>query len=905
MGTQSITHPPRSLRAPIRIALLFLFALISPLTAIAQTSSLSVPLLLPSAIVFDAAGNLYIAETANHVIRKIDTTGNITTIAGTGTQGFSGDNGPATSATLDSPQGLALDAANLYIADTHNHRIRKLVLATGTITTIAGTGTPGFSGDNALATSAQLDLPTALALDANNNLYLADTHNHRIRNIDATTGIITTIAGTGTQGFSGDSAPATSAAIDSPTGLALDASNNLYLADTHNHRIREITAATGIITTIAGTGAPGFSGDTAAATAATLALPHGLIIDAAGNLYLADTQNHRIRRIDATTGIITTAAGDGTQTFAGDGGPATSASLDTPRATAISPATLLTLADTGNQRIRQLTAAPAPATTIQTLAGLGLTTPGALTLNVPSVITYGTGQLIATLAATTSATGTITFLDKTTTLGTAPLTANTATFPTTNLPAGLHTVTATYAGDQTHLAAQSPAITLTITPQQMTATVAPITVLYGQPIPSISATLTGILPQDASNVSATFTTTAGTLSPAGTYPITATLTGPAAGNYAIAPISATLTIKPAPALVTLNNLDATPSAGSSITLTAHVATTTSGSPTGSVTLLDGTTTLFTTPLSATGDAVFTIPSIAEGAHSFTAVYNGTSNFTPTTSAPQLITVGTGPGATSDFALTPTGTTTQTIPSGSSANYTFTVQLQGNMSSPITLAATGLPNLAKASFNPPIVPPGSTSNSVTLTIATPNTTASISSRPRHSSVTWAFLSLPIALFTLRRQNSRNAIKLAALTLFSATLLLTTGCGDRISTADSLSSHRKNLQHHRHRNSHHPNRQHPPTLRNSYPAPRTATVKTSDKSGCPILFSLIEKGGVSSESETALPQVTANLDVPNITLRVYPGPSNRNRKNTTTPAKNTRAILIPGSRFTSGTRSVAAT
>ncbi len=782
MGTQSITHPPRSRRAPIRIVLLTALVLTSSLAAGAQTSSLTVPLILPSAIVFDATGNLYIAETASHVIRKIDTTGNITTIAGTGIQGFSGDNGPASSATLDSPQGLALDTANLYIADTHNHRIRKLVFATGTITTIAGTGTQGFSGDNAAATTAQLDLPTALALDTNNNLYFADTGNHRIRKISAN-GVITTIAGTGTQGFSGDNALATSTAIDSPTGLALDSNNNLYFADTHNHRIRKITAATGIITTIAGTGAPGFSGDTAAATSATLALPHGITIDPAGNLYLADTQNHRIRRIDATTGIITTVAGDGTQTFAGDGGPAIAASLDTPRATAVSPSTLLTLADTGNQRIRQLTAAPAPATTIQTIAGLGLTTPGALTLTAPSVIAYGTGQLTATLAATTTATGTITFLDKTTTLGTASLTANTATFPTTNLPAGLHTLTATYAGDQTHLAAQSPAITITITPHQLTATVAPINILYGQPIPGISATLTGILQQDASNVSATFTTTASTLSPAGTYPITATLTGPAAGNYAIAPTVATLTIKPAPVLVTLSNLVAPPSAGSSITLTAHVATTTSGTPTGSVTLLDATTTLFTTPLSATGDAVFTIPSITEGAHSFTAVYNGTSNFTPTTSAPQLITVGTGPGTTSDFALTPTGTTTQTILSGSSANYTFTVQLQGNMSSPITLAATGLPNLAKASFNPPIVPPGSTSNSVTLTIATPNTTAS-NSRPCHSPVTWAFLSLPIALFGLRCRNSRKAIKLATLTLFSATLLFATGCGDRISTADSL-------------------------------------------------------------------------------------------------------------------------
>jgi sugar lactone lactonase YvrE len=793
MGTQSITHPPLTSHAPLRIALLLLLSLASTFSAPAQTpsvSALTVPLVLPSAIVFDSSGNLYFAETGNHVIRKIDTTGNITTIAGTGSQGFSGEPGPATSAALDSPQGLALDAAkNLYIADTHNHRIRKLNLTTGTLTTIAGT-TPGFSGDMASATSAQLNLPTALAVDASNNLYLADTGNHRIRRITATTGIITTIAGTGTQGFSGDTGPAISAAIDSPTGLALDAAHNLYLADTHNHRIRKITAVTGIITTIAGTGTQGFSGDTAAATSATLTLPHGITLDPAGNLYLADTANHRIRRIDVTTGIITTVAGDGTQAFAGDGGPAIAASLDSPRNPAVSPSTLLTLSDTGNQRIRQLTAAPAPATTINTIGGIGVTAPGVLTLTAPAVIPYGTGQLTATLASTPNASGAITFQDTTdattgttSTVGAATLTANTATLPTSTLPAGHHILTATYAGDQTHSSVQSPAFALTITKRQLNATITPTTLLYGQSVPGISGTLIGILPQDASSLSATFTTAATTFSPAGTYPITATLTGPAAGNYDIPSPVATLTINPATTLITLSNLIATATTGSSITLPAHVASTTSGIPTGSVTLLDGSLTLFTTPLSAAGDAGFTIPSITQGAHSFTALYAGSTNFTPSVSAPQLLTGGTGPPTNPDFALTPTGTTTQTIPSGSSADYTFTVQLQGNMSSPITLAATGLPNLAKASFNPPTVPPGSTSNAFTLTIATPNTTAS-NTRPLPSPITWALLSLPIAVFTLRSRHSPRAIKLFTIALLSVTLLLATGCGDRISTADAL-------------------------------------------------------------------------------------------------------------------------
>jgi sugar lactone lactonase YvrE len=785
MGTQSITRPPPSSRAPLWFALLLLLALASSLRAPAQTSALTIPLILPSAVVFDAGGNLYFAETANHVIRKVDTTGLITTIAGSAAEGFSGDNGPATSATLDSPQGLGLDTAgNLYIADTHNHRIRKLSLLTGTLTTIAGT-TSGFSGDNAAAVAAQLNLPTALAIDASGNIYLADTGNHRIRRISATTGIITTIAGTAAQGFSGEAGPATSASIDSPTGLALDAIGNLYLADTHNHRIRRIDATTGIITTIAGTGTPGYSGDATAGTTAALALPHGISIDASGNLYVADTENDRIRRIDATTGLITTVAGDGTQNFSGDNGPAIAASLDTPRATTLSPANLVTLADTGNQRIRQLEAAPAPATIIRTIAGLGITTPGALTLTAPSVIAYGTGQLTATISSTTPATGSITFLDTTgatTTLGTATLAANIATLPTTSLAAGLHNLTATYAGDQTHVSAQSLTLAVTINPQQITAAVVPITLLYGQTIPNISGTLTGILAQDASNLSATFTTTATALSPAGTYPITATLTGTSAGNYAIASPPTPLIINPAPTLITLSNLIANATTGSSITLTTHVTTTTSGSPTGVVTLLDGGIFLFTAPLSATGDAVFSIPSITQGAHSFTALYNGSTNFMPSTSSPQLITVGIGTPTSPDFALNATGTTTQTIVSGTAASFTFAVQLQGAMSSPITLAATGLPNLATASFNPPTLPPGASSNAFTLTIVTPNTTAFENGRSHPA--TWAFLLCPIAALVLRPRHRRLFAKLFLIALIAIPMLFASGCGDRISTADSL-------------------------------------------------------------------------------------------------------------------------
>ena len=783
MGKRSFTPYIQRARVPLRIALILLLALNS-FGAQAQTvSAITVPLLLPSAIVFDPAGNLYIAETANHVIRKVDTNGNITTIAGTGTQGFSSISGPASTAQLDSPQGLALDTANnLYIADTHNHVIRKLNLTTGILTTIAGTGAPGFSGDNGSATSAQLDLPTALALDAKNNLYLADTRSHRIRRIDATTDLITTIAGNGTQGFSGDNAPATAASIDSPTGLALDASNNLYLADTHNHRIRRIDAITGLITTIAGTGSLGYSGDNAQAATAALALPHGLTLDAAGNLYLADTANNRIRRIDAITGIITTVAGNGTQGFSGDNATATVAALDTPRDATFSPGSLLTLADTGNQRIRQL----AQSSSLQTTAGLGVTTPGALTLTAPSVIAYGSGSITATLATSTPATGLVTFLDTvsaaTVTLAAIPVVSTTATLNISTLPAGLHNITATYAGDQTHSSAQSPTFALTITPRQLRAALAPATLLYGQPIPGITGTLTGVLPQDAPNLTTTFTTTAAPLSPAGTYPFAASLSGSAAGNYALTLTPASLTINPAPTQITLTDLlatGATLTPGAPLTLTSHVATTTSGQPAGTVTLLDGAVQILTSPVSPTGDSTFTTSSLAQGVHTLTALYSGDANFTRSASTPALITIGTGSTPTADFTLSATGNTTQTVVSGSSASFTFAVQFQGNLASPITLAAAGLPNLATASFNPAYLPPGATPN-FTLTIATPNTTAL--QRGPASSIYWALLLFPAAGLVLRPRNSRSKMTLLSFAMVSLTLTLCSGCGDRINTAN---------------------------------------------------------------------------------------------------------------------------
>ena len=339
-------------------------------------SATATSLFFPSGVAVDAAGNLLIADTNNARIRRVDgATGIISTVAGNGAFGFIGDGGPATAASLNFPSRVALDAAgNLLIADTSNHRIRRVDGATGIITTVAGSGFANrFSGDGGPATGASLNAPSGVALDAAGNLFLSDRNNQRIRRVDAASGIITTVAGNGIAGFGGDGGPATSASLNAPSGVALDAAGNLLIVDTNNARIRRVDAATGIITTVAGNGGFGFSGDDGPATSASLNAPSGVALDAAGNLLIADTNNARIRRVDAASGIITTVAGNGIAGFGGDGGPATSASLDAPSGVALDAADNLLIADQSNQRIRRVDGATGMITTIagNGIAGFG------------------------------------------------------------------------------------------------------------------------------------------------------------------------------------------------------------------------------------------------------------------------------------------------------------------------------------------------------------------------------------------------------------------------------------------------------------------------------------------------------------------------------------------------------
>ena len=281
--------------------------------------------------------------------------GTITTVAGNGTAGFSGDGGLATNAGLAYPSSVAVDTAgNFSIADLLNQRVRRVDAATGIITTVAGNGSFGFSGDGGLATNASLAFPSSVAVDAAGNVFIADVSNQRIRRVDAATGIITTVAGNGTFGFSGDGGLAIDASLNDPIGVAVDSAGNLFIADTFNQRIRRVDAATGIITTVAGNGTFGFSGDGGLATDASLSRPTAAALDSAGNLFIADQSNQRVRRVDAATGIMTTVAGDGTFGYAGDGGLATDACLKNPAGVAVDSAGNLFIADQSNHRIRHV-----------------------------------------------------------------------------------------------------------------------------------------------------------------------------------------------------------------------------------------------------------------------------------------------------------------------------------------------------------------------------------------------------------------------------------------------------------------------------------------------------------------------------------------------------------------------
>ena len=319
------------------------------------------PIFLPYGVVADPAGNIYLCDTNNNRIRRVDAqSGMITTIAGNGSSGYSGDGVPAKQAAISQPDGLTMDGGgNIYFADSGNAIIRRIDAVSGIITTIAGTpASAGYSGDGSAATLAKLSSPRGIAFDAAGNLFIADTSNNVIREVNAATGIMSTVAGTGVAGYNGDAVLATAAQLNSPWTVSVGADNSLYIADLLNNRVRKVSG--GLISTVAGTGSRGFAGDKGAANAAELNDPTSVILDPAGNLYIADSGNNRVRKVYANTGVILTITGDDSEQFSGDAGPSNEATLYAPYALFFDQSGNLLIADTLHNRIRRILATPFP-----------------------------------------------------------------------------------------------------------------------------------------------------------------------------------------------------------------------------------------------------------------------------------------------------------------------------------------------------------------------------------------------------------------------------------------------------------------------------------------------------------------------------------------------------------------
>ena len=748
--------------APVLCALAQL-GLVVPLVC-AASPALGTQLLQPTSVAYDASGNLYFAESRNHVVRQVSSTGVLTTVAGSATQGFSGDGGPATSAELDSPRGVALDAANnLYISDTHNNRIRRVDAVTHQISTLAGTGVAGFAGDGGPGTAANLNAPLGLALDGSNHLYIADSGNQRLRVLDLTSGTIATTAGTGQQGFAGDNGPALSAMFNSPTGLAADSYGNLFISDTGNHRIREVSSATRKVVTLAGDGTSGIR----------MSRPEGLSLDANGGLLIADAATHCIYLFNLASGRLSLIAGQGQQAFAGDQGLATLALLDSPNGVAFSPGGMIAVADTDNGRVRQISSESGG--TITSIAGLGSVLPSVVLLNVPPVSTYGSAVITTTFSSATPGSGVVRLSEVTAgnqeLLETAPLIGSSAVFDLSSLSAGTHQLLASYSGDSSHTPAQSSLVSLTIAPLPVAATIVGPALVYGQPLPSFSGTLTGVLPRDQTNVQVVTSLISGSFPlPPGSYPLLASLTGAAANNYQLAQGAAAITITPAPALISLSHDAADFKVG--------VASSTLGRPTGAVALMTASgSQLASIPVSASGQTAISDAGLTAGTYSVVAIYSGDTNFLSSRSAALNVVVGgTLPApAAPDFSITPAGGSAQSAQPGGTANFNFAVTAAGQaMAGPILLAVQGAPPNSSATFTPSQVTAGTTAANVTLNVVLARSTAGLLPRSNLRGSSLAVL-LPILLLPWR---GRRKLRGGVLCMVLCLPLLLAGCGDRV-------------------------------------------------------------------------------------------------------------------------------
>ncbi|MHB1021279.1 MAG: Ig-like domain repeat protein [Acidobacteriaceae bacterium] len=682
---------------------------------------------LPSGVVVDAAGNLYLSDPGNQRIRKVDAVSNkISTIAGDGSAGVTGDGGLAIYANLNTPAGLAIDGAgNLYIADSNNHAIRRVDANTGIITTVAGTiGHPGYSGDGGAATSAELNTPEGVAFDNNGDLYIADTGNNRIREVDATTGNISTVAGTGTAGFSGDGGAATSAQLNAPWDVTVSAAGDLYIADQNNNRIRMVAASNGNISTVAGSGAtPGSNGDNGPATAAQLNIPENVALDPAGNLYIADAGNNRVRKVNAATGIITTIAGNGNSSASGDGGPATQAGLYGPDALSLDGNGNLYISDLFHHRIRKVSSntaflryadiregntSPAQSQTFENDGNDALTISQIQPVS-NSALGQGTNACAASTVISAASTCTIfaEFAPTTTgnpITGTISVTSNAVN----NTPSSPATIT--LLGNSLKLDPTTTVLNSSKSPSTTGSSIILTAVVTVTPpginIPSgkvqfydNGTTLLGTVPgptsTNATNVSATYTLPLTSLT-AGTYSITAVFAGDTYDNTSTsAPISQL--VQDSTSLLLTSSLNPS-TLNQAVTFTATLTDAAGGTPTGNIVFYDGNTVISPVPLTGTFVETLTLTNLPVGTHNIKAVYAGDATTLGSTSpvVAQLVT----PDATSTTVLTASAnpsnagamlTLTATVtPSTTGGTLSGTVTYKDGATSigPVALSAAG-------------------------------------------------------------------------------------------------------------------------------------------------------------------------------------------------------------------------
>jgi hypothetical protein len=640
----------------------------------------------PDGVAVDAAGNIYVADTANCRIRKVAAaTSTISTVAGNGTCGYAGDGKAATSAELFEPSGVAVDSAsNVYIADWDNSRIRKITVSTGIISTVAGNGARGYSGDGGKATSAKLSSPYGVAIDSSGNIYIADVGNYRIRKVTVSTGIISTVAGNGTQGYSGDGGPATGAEMQGPTGVAVDTAGNIYIADSYGNRIRKVTASTGIISTVAGNGNIGHSGDGGPATSGQLYYPYGVAVDTASNIYIADNDNYRIRKITASTGIISTVAGNGTCGYSGNGGTATSAELCLGLGgVAVDTAGNVYIADQYNERTRAVGPVKAAPT---------------ITWATPTPIGYGTVLSATQLDASTTVAGTFTYSPPSGTL----------------LNAGSQTLSVTFTPtDRIDYSTATATVTLTVAPAIPTITWAPTAAItYG-------TALSGTQLDATASVAGTFvySPAAGTLLGAGTQTLSVTFT-PTNTNYAIATDIVSLTVNKAPLTVTANNATRVYGAANptfSDAFTGFMNGDTQSVVSGAASL---TTTATTTSAVGTYPITAALGTLSAANYTFATFVNGTLAITQTTptitwAPPAAITYGTALGGTQlDATASVAGTFVYSPPAG-------TVPAVGTQTLNVTLTPTDTTDYTAAT------------GAVSLTVNPVTTTVTLASSPNPS------------------------------------------------------------------------------------------------------------------------------------------------------------------------------